>query len=53
MPSARVTRVLDRIVQWRGYPEAIRVDNGSEFIYRNMEKWAKKHKVPILLNLAN
>ncbi|MDY6857069.1 MAG: hypothetical protein SWO11_20655, partial [Thermodesulfobacteriota bacterium] len=39
--------------QWRGYPEAIRVDKGSEFMSRNMEKWAKKHKVPILLNLVN
>ena len=47
LPSARVTRVLDQIAQWRGYPETVRVDNGPEFISRNMEKWAKAHNVLI------
>lgn len=27
MPTARVLRVLDRIVAWRGLPEKIRMDN--------------------------
>ncbi|MDY6856623.1 MAG: hypothetical protein SWO11_18340 [Thermodesulfobacteriota bacterium] len=47
LPSARVTRVLDHIAQWRGYSETIQVDNGPEFMSRNMEKWVEKHSVLI------
>lgn len=47
LPSPRVTRALDQIVQWRGYPEAIRVDNGPEFISNNMAAWAQKHNVTL------
>jgi putative transposase len=31
-PAARVTRALDRIIEWRGRPLVIRVDNGPEYI---------------------
>ena len=31
MPSLRVIRYLDQVAEWHGYPEKIRVDNGSEF----------------------
>jgi len=30
LPSLRVIRVLERLVEYRGKPEAIRVDNGPE-----------------------
>ena len=32
LPAKRVTRTLDRIIEWRGTPLAIRVDNGPECI---------------------
>ena len=31
MPGAYVTRILDQAARFRGYPEAIRTDNGPEF----------------------
>lgn len=32
IPGERVTRVLEQIIDWRGKPEEIRVDNGPEFL---------------------
>ena len=31
LPAERVGRVLDQIIEWRGSPEAIRVDNGPVY----------------------
>lgn len=46
LPSQRVERVLDMIAAERGsYPDAIRSDNGSEFIAHTLADWAKKHEV--------
>ena len=30
LPSARVIRTLDRIIDWRGKPKSIRCDNSPE-----------------------
>jgi putative transposase len=32
LPSARVIRALEQIIEWRGKPKAIRSDNGPEYI---------------------
>lgn len=32
LPSERLIRLLDRIIEWRGKLQAIRCDNGSEYI---------------------
>ena len=32
LPAERVVRVLEQVVAWRGQPQAIRLDNGPEFI---------------------
>ena len=32
IPGGRVVRTLDRLIEWRGKPDAIRVDNGPEYI---------------------
>jgi putative transposase len=32
LPSARVIRSLEQIIEWRGKPRAIRCDNGPEYI---------------------
>ena len=36
----RVSRVLDRLVEERGAPAAIVVDNGSEFTSRALDQWS-------------
>jgi len=45
LPAARVIRVLERIVAWRGYPAKIRMDNGPEFISATLAEWADAHHV--------
>jgi putative transposase len=45
LPSARVIRVLDKLVWQYGLPEALRVDNGPEFISTAMDRWAFQHGV--------
>ena len=47
MPSARVTRYLDQLAAWHGYPEKIRVDNGPEFTSFEFTQWAKQHGIKI------
>jgi len=45
LPAQRVTRVLDRLVAWRGFPKQLRMDNGPEFISLTMADWAETHGV--------
>ena len=47
LPAERVTRVLDRVAAWRGYPRRIRSDNGPEFISARMARWAKQHDIQL------
>ena len=45
LPAQRVIRTLDNIVEWRGYPNQIRCDNGPEFISLALAQWAEDHGV--------
>lgn len=45
LPSERVSRVLDQIIEWRGKPQAIRCDNGPEYISTHLAQWAEKHQI--------
>jgi len=47
LPTERVTRVLDQLLEWRSTPIAIRCDNGPEFISHKFTDWAKKHGIRI------
>ena len=47
LPAARVTRTLDRIIEWRGTPLAIRVDNGPEYISDCLHQWAATRGIAI------
>ncbi|TBD81058.1 IS3 family transposase [Rhizobium ruizarguesonis] len=40
LPAERVIRSLNQIVEWRGRPFAIRVDNGPEYISGKLMEWA-------------
>ncbi len=42
-----VVRVLDAVVAQRGKPQTIKVDNGSEFISKAMDRWAYEHGVEL------
>ena len=43
----RVVRSLNQIIEWRGKPQIIRVDNGPENISGLLQQWAEKHGVTI------
>nr|WP_156422062.1 IS3 family transposase [Paucibacter sp. KCTC 42545] len=44
-----VTRLLDRAAIFRGYPAAVRTDNGPEFTCRAFIAWAQAHDVRHIL----
>ncbi|MET3776721.1 putative transposase [Rhizobium alvei] len=47
LPAERVVRSLNRIIEWRGKPETIRVDNGPEYISGTLWTWAEKRNITI------
>lgn len=48
LPAARVIRALEQIIEWRGKPQAIRCDNGPEYVSKLLSEWAEKHKIQLL-----
>jgi putative transposase len=48
MPSARVIRSLERIIEWRGKPSAIRCDNGPEYVSNQLVAWANEQQITLL-----
>ena len=42
LPTLRVTRALNQLLEWRGKPIAIRCDNGPEFISHEFASWANQ-----------
>ena len=47
LPSARVQRSLDQIIEERGKPNKIRCDNGPEYIAKSMAEWAEKRGIEL------
>lgn len=47
LTSARVIRELEKLIQWRGKPEKLRVDNGPEFIAHAMEEWTASKNIEL------
>ena len=47
LPTLRLIRVLNRLVEQRGKPANIRTDNGPEFISHKLEEWCTKHQITI------
>ena len=45
--AERVIRSLDRIIEWRGKPGTVRVDNGPEYISGKLLIWAEKRGITI------
>lgn len=48
LPSARVVRCLEQIIEWRGKPAAIRLDNGPEYISQTLIEWANKQQITLM-----
>lgn len=47
LPSARVVCELEQLIDWRGKPEKIRVDNGPEFIGEKLKGWCDKNEIAL------
>ena len=47
LPSARVIRALDQIIEWRGRPKAIRCDNGPEYLSGALQEWSARRGIRI------
>jgi putative transposase len=47
LPGLRVVRMLEGVAQARGYPGAMQVDNGPEFISRAVDQGAYAHGVAL------
>ena len=47
LPSQRVIRSLERIIEWRGKPKVIRCDNGPEYISHSLQNWAIKQNIKL------
>jgi putative transposase len=45
LPSARIIRALDQIIEWRGRPMSIRCDNGPENISGLIQEWAQRNGI--------
>jgi len=47
LPAVRVARVLDQLIQKRGTPEMIVLDNGPELTSQLLDQWAYYHHVQL------
>lgn len=47
--GAYVIRVLDQVARFRGYPQAVRTDNGPEFTSRAFLAWTQQHRIRHIL----
>lgn len=47
LPAARVVRALSELVEVRGAPRSIRMDNGPEFIAHALREWAQSHGIEL------
>lgn len=45
LPAGRVVRALDQIIEWRGKPKTIRLDNGPEYSGHVLEAWAGRRGI--------
>ena len=44
----QVTRVLERVIEQRGMPDSLRMDNGPEFTSRHLLAWCEERKITII-----
>ena len=47
LPTSRVIRAPDQIIEWRGKPKQLRCDNSPEYISKLLASWAKTHGIKL------
>ena len=47
LPAERVVRSLNQIIEWRGKPLTIRVDNGPEYVSSTLMTWASTQGIAL------
>ena len=47
LPAERVIRSLEQIIEWRGQPQALRCDNGPEYISGALQTWANNRGIRV------
>jgi putative transposase len=47
LPAERVVRALDQLIEWRGAPQAIRCDNGPEYVSTTLAAWADRNQIAL------
>lgn len=45
LPAKRIVRALDELIELRGKPAGLRMDNGPELISDELERWARRHGI--------
>jgi putative transposase len=48
LPSLRVIRALEQVIEWRGKPMALRCDNGPEYVSQRLIDWANEQQITLL-----
>lgn len=48
IPSIKVIKCLEQLINSKGTPKMIRVDNGPEFISSKLDMWCKEHKIQLV-----
>ncbi len=48
LPFKRVIRSLEKVIEWRGKPCALRCDNGPEYISLELIEWTTMTKITLL-----
>jgi putative transposase len=47
LSAKRVIRTLEQVIDWRGKPKVIRVDNGPEYTSKDFEWWCREKHITI------
>jgi len=47
LPSLRVIRALNQVIEWRGKPLTIRCDNGPEYVSEALQDWAAQQGIAL------
>ena len=45
--SERVIMALDQLIEWRGKPQCLRVDNGPEFLAHILQEWCADEQIEL------
>lgn len=48
LPATRVIRALDELIEVRGKPKRLRLDNGPELISTALAEWARSHAITLV-----